>query len=55
MVCTYSTMVNTLVLTVELHGKGMVMLFHFDHGTIHFALQLPYGKMHLLFVVGIEV
>ncbi len=44
MVCTRFTLVNTLVLTVELHGKRMVMYYYFYHGIIHFALQLLHGK-----------
>jgi len=51
MVCTRFTLVNTLVLTVELHGKRMVMYYYFYHGIIHFALQLLHGKPPLLFVV----
>ncbi len=54
MVCTRFTLVNTLVLTVELHGKRMVMYYYFHHGIIHFALQLLHGKPPLLFVVLLQ-
>ncbi len=55
MVCTRFTLVNTLVLTVELHGKRMVMYYYFYHGISHFALQLLHGKPPLVICRALQL